>query len=179
MGATMKTFVSILAATIAMTSIGSAQAQSNARPTAPARSSTTIVTWVTEADLRALVLAEGHTIDAMHPFEAPSVRGKTKEGLVFVLIGTACSVKGAPGCQGVMMQVRYDSDDTVTVEGVNKSNMSQAAVSTWWDKKEKTVGFTRYVVLDDGVTWMNLRQNLRVLLSIQDKAKSDVFPDQK
>ena len=176
MGAIMKTFVSILAATIAMTSIGSAQAQSNTKPAAPARASTTIVKWVTEADLRALVLAEGHTIDAMHPFEAPSVRGKTKEGLVFVLIGTACDVKGVSGCQGVMMQVRYDSDDTVTADGINKANLKEAAISTWWDKEDKTVGFTRYVVLDDGITWLNLRQNLRVLFSVQAAANKEAFP---
>ena len=172
----MKAFTSMLAVTIAISSIGSAQAQSNTKPAASARASTTIVKWVTEADLRALVLAEGHTIDAMHPFEAPSVRGKTKEGLVFVLIGTACDVKGIPGCQGVMMQVRYDSNDTVTADGINKANLNEAALSTWWDKDDKTVGFTRYVVLDDGITWLNLRQNLRILLSIQVNANKHVFP---
>ncbi len=173
----MKYFVSVLAATISLVSISGAQAQSNVRPAATARAPASIVKSVTEADLRALVLAEGHTIDAMHPFEAPSVRGKTKDGLLFVLVGTACDKEGIPGCRGVMMQVRYDSDSSVTTDGLNNANLTEAALSTWWDKSEKTVGFTRYVVLDDGITWMNLRQNLRVLLSVQDSAYKQAFPN--
>ncbi len=130
---------------------------------------------VTEADLATLIRAEGHTIDATHPFEAPSMRGKTKDGLLFVLIGTACNKNGVAGCQGIMMQVRYDSNDTVTTDNLNASNVAEAALSAWWDRDAKTVGFTRYVVLDDGVTWMNLRQNLRVLLAITPNAQSHVF----
>ena len=64
-----------------------------------------------------------------------------------------------------MMQVRYDANDSTTLEGMNNANFKQAALSSWWDKSGKTIGFTRYVVLDDGVTWMNIRQNLRVLLA--------------
>ncbi|MDP3907466.1 MAG: hypothetical protein Q8Q53_09690 [Novosphingobium sp.] len=132
---------------------------------------------VTETDLQQLVLAEGHTVDELHPFEAPSVRGKTADGLFFVLIGTACDVGKIKGCQGTMMQVRYDQDETVTMDGVNKANIEEAAVGTWWDKEDKTVGFTRYVVMDDGVTWLNLRQNLRVLLDVQVSALKYVFPE--
>ena len=146
-------------------------------PTAAPAQNGRIVKSVVESDLAALVRAEGHTIDETHPFEAPSVRGKTKDGLLFVLIGTACDANGVPGCQGIMMQVRYDSDERVTTDGVNQANLQEAALSSWWDKDDKTVGFTRYVVLDDGVTWMNIRQNLRVLLSIQDNAQGYVFKD--
>ena len=76
-----------------------------------------------------------------------------------------------------MMQVRYDANDKVTLEGMNNANMAEAALSSRWDRTEKTVGFTRYVVLDDGVTWMNVRQNLRVLLSIQAQAVKKVWPE--
>ena len=173
----MKYFVSVLAATISLTSISGAQAQSNVRPAAATRAPTSIIKSVTEADLRALVLAEGHTVDAIHPFEAPSVRGKTKDGLLFVLIGTACDKEGIPGCRGVMMQVRYESDSRVTTDGINNSNRNEAALSAWWDKDDKTVGLTRYVVLNDGITWMNLRQNLRVLISVQANSYKHAFPD--
>ena len=134
-----------------------------------------IIKSVTEKDLEALVLAEGDTIDAKHPFEAPSVRGKTEDGLVYLLIGTACDAQGVPGCQGIMMQVRYDEDAKVTWEKLGKANLNEAALSSWWDQEDNTVGFTRYVVLDDGVTWMNLRRNLRVLLAIQDNTYGHVF----
>lgn len=134
-----------------------------------------IVKSVVEKDLEALVLAEGDTIDAKHPFDSPSVRGKTEDGLLYVLIGTACDANGVPGCQGIMMQVRYDEDDKVTWERLGKANLNEAALSAWWDQEDDTVGFTRYVVLDDGVTWMNIRQNLRVLLSIQENDRAYVF----
>lgn len=141
------------------------------------RQPSTLVYSLTEADLRDLVLAEGHTIDKIHPFDAPSVRGKTKDGLLFVITGTACDKGTVKGCQGAMMQVRYDSDDAVTLQKMGDANMAQAAVSSWWDQNEKTVGFTRYVVLDDGVTWMNLRRNLQVLISIQAQALKKIWPD--
>lgn len=172
------TFPLIAGALMMCIASGSAQAQSNIKPRSSGHIATSLVKSVTEADLRELVLAEGHTIDAMHPFEAPSVRGKTKEGLVFVLIGSACDLNGIPGCRGVLMQVRYDSNDSVTADSINKANLKEAAISTWWDKEDKTVGFSRYVVLDDGITWLNLRQNLRVLLSVQAGANKEVFPKQ-
>lgn len=137
---------------------------------------TALIRAVEEPDLINLVKVEGHTVDEVHPFDSPSVRGKIKDGLLFVLIGTACNVGATKGCQGIMMQVRYDSDERVTEEGINKANLAEAAIGTWWDKEQKTVGFTRYVVLDDGVTWMNARQNLRVLLDLQDAASKIVFP---
>ena len=172
----MKLFVPYLVAVAALSMTGNAQAQSKVGAAATARAPTALVKSITEADLRALVLAEGATVDAMHPLDAPSVRGKTKDGHLFVLIGTACDMNGIPGCRGIMMQVRYDADELVTLEGLNKANMSEAAVSSWWDKPNKTVGFTRYVVLDDGVTWINIRQNLRVLLSIEPKAAKQIWP---
>ena len=163
----MKKLTGLVLAGVAMISAASAPAQ-----TTP---NTRLVSSITEADLVALVRAEGHTIDATHPFESPSVRGKTKDGLLFLLIGSACDKNGVPGCQGIMMQVRYDENSSVTTAGINKSNLNEAALSAWWDEADDTVGFTRYVVLDDGVTWMNIRQNLRILLSIQDNAYDYVF----
>lgn len=144
---------------------------------APTRPAGQLIYSLTESDLGDLVVAEGHTIDKVHPFDSPSVRGKTKDGVLFVIVGTACKSATVSGCQGAMMQVRYDSDSAVTLQKLNDANMAQAAVSSWWDQPEKTVGFTRYVVLDDGITWMNLRQNLRVMLSIQAQALKKVWPN--
>ena len=143
----------------------------------PVHAPAALIRSITEPDLHALLIAEGHTVDEIHPYDAPSVRGKTKDGHKFVLIGTACDKDGIPGCRGIMMQVRYDADDRVTLEGLNNANVKQAALSSWWDKTEKTVGFTRYVVLDDGVTWMNIKQNLRVLLDVEVEAALQVWPE--
>lgn len=169
--------ISIVSVAMALALPSGVAAQSNVRPAVPARAPGAIVKSVTEADLKALVLAEGHTVEKVHPLDEPSVRGKTKDGLKFILIGTACDKSGVAGCQGIMMQVRYDSDDEVTTEKVNAANLKEAAISTWWDKSSKTFGFTRYVVLDDGVTWMNVRRNLQVLLSIEPVALKAIWPD--
>ncbi|HVR91629.1 MAG TPA: hypothetical protein VHG29_11130 [Novosphingobium sp.] len=171
-------FRTILLGCAALACATGASAQNTVKARAPvavAPANTRLVTSVTEADLAALIQAEGHTVDATHPFEEPSMRGKTKDGLLFVLIGTACNKNGVAGCQGIMMQIRYDSNDTVTTDNLNASNLAEAALSAWWDRSDKTVGFTRYVVLDDGVTWMNIRQNLRVLLAIAPTAQGYVF----
>ena len=47
-----------------------------------------------------------------------------------------------------------------------RANLSQAAVSTWRDTATGTIGITRYVVLDHGVTMANLRENVLVLLGL-------------
>lgn len=153
-----------------------AHAQNNSASTA-AKSPTKLVKSVVETDLSSLIIDEGHVIDEVHPFGNPSVRGKTKDGLLFLLIGTACDKNGVMGCQGIMMQVRYDSNESVTTDGINAANNNSAALSTGWDKAEKTVIFTRYVVLDGGVTYQNVRENLRVLLTILPSAEKLVFPE--
>lgn len=176
-GKRMKKFRLLLAcASLVLTGNATAQNQSaRSGQTMATPSSKKIFASVSEADLAMLVRAEGHTIDKMHPFESPSVRGKTKDGVLFVLIGTACGADGIVDCQGIMMQVRYDADARVTTDRINETNLKEAALSAWWDREDKTVGFTRYVVLDDGVTWMNIRKNLSTMLSVSENARKIVF----
>ncbi|HSJ79298.1 MAG TPA: hypothetical protein VK913_11245, partial [Erythrobacter sp.] len=51
-----------------------------------------------------------------------------------------------------------------------KANLEQAALNTWADFEGKTLGFTRYQVLDNGVTMANIRENVNVLLALVDAA---------
>jgi hypothetical protein len=135
------------------------------------------VTFVTEADLRAIVLAQGLTIESARPHGDVSVQGRTAEGLLFVLIGTACASDGVTDCQGVLMQIRYDSDKRVTLENVNRANVEYASVTTWWDQSAATVGFTRYVpIIGGGVTMQYLRQNLQTLFDVEPLPRVIVFP---
>jgi len=135
-----------------------------------------IVRAVFQQELNELATSQGHTIVETATSGDPSVTARTADGLVFLLFGTACNTEGVAGCQGVMMQVRYDIDERVTFERVNDANFRYAAVATFWDVNERIVGFTRYVVLDDGVTVRNLQQNLGVLLSVAPLAAEVVFP---
>lgn len=135
------------------------------------------VTSVTEADLRAIVLAQGLTIEMARPHGDISVQGRTADGLLFVLIGTACASDGVSDCQGVLMQIRYDSDKRVTLENVNRANVDYASVTTWWDQSANTVGFTRYVpIIGGGVTMQYLRQNLQTLFDVEPLPRAIVFP---
>lgn len=119
-------------------------------------------------DLKAVVTSLGHTVDAVGVSGEYSLRGITEEGLRYLLIGTACDVGNVSGCQGVMMQVRFtnDSEDRISLENVNRANFEQAAISAWFNEDSNTMGVTRYVVLDHGITMANLKANVDVLLAI-------------
>lgn len=117
-------------------------------------------------DLKAIVASLGHTVSEQGKFGEISLSATDAEDTNYVLIGTACDANGVPGCQGVMMQVRFDPDEGVDSESLARANLSQAAVNTWRDPANGTIGVTRYVVLDHGVTMANLRENVNVLLSL-------------
>ena len=146
-----------------------AAALSLAQP-ASARSDTDLVHEVDAALLKELMLAEGHAVIDETPFDLPSVEGKVPDGLTYNMIAADCPDEARTGCESILMQVRYDEDATVTLEAVNTANYNEAAVGTWWDKQDKTLGFTRFVHLKGGVTWLNLRHNIRLLLEAEASA---------
>jgi hypothetical protein len=71
-----------------------------------------------------------------------------------------------------MMQVRYDLPEGTTLETIAKTNDAQAAISITADFAGKSLVFTRYHVLDQGVTMANIRANVEVLLA----ASADAYP---
>ncbi|MFC0204854.1 YbjN domain-containing protein [Novosphingobium soli] len=120
------------------------------------------------ADLKAIVASmPGHKVEEERIWgegdEADvSLRATDAEGLIYVLVGTACEPSG---CSGVMMQVRYNCD-AIDYAKLNAANVDRAAVTVWYDSEEKMLGVTRYMLLDHGVTMQNLRENLVVLLEL-------------
>ena len=127
---------------------------------------------VTLNDLKAVVNDLGHTITGEGDFGDVSLSVEDEYGLYYLLIGTACDVGGVSGCQGIMMQVRYGIDSSVTYEGMANANLAQAAINSWIDYADGTMGFTRYQVLDHGVTMANIRANVLVLLDVSPLALS-------
>jgi hypothetical protein len=121
---------------------------------------------VNQTDLVAIVDSLGHKVLEQGTDGEVLVIAQGEEGLNYFLIGTACDVNNVPGCQGVMMQVRFDLPETTTPETLAATNMEQAALNTWADFNDKTLGFTRYLVLDHGATMANIRENVIVLLSL-------------
>ncbi|NNC53601.1 MAG: hypothetical protein HKO08_11245 [Erythrobacter sp.] len=124
---------------------------------------------VSTADLRALVASLGHE-ELRVVEEEYFVVARDSDGLSYTLYGTACDVEPISGCQGIMAQVRYDLPDTVTHARLAKANLENAALNVWADFENQTLGVTRYVVIDHGVTMANLRENIAVLLSLAPKA---------
>jgi len=115
-------------------------------------------------DLRAIVASYQDEVIEEGITENPSLAARSTDGTVYLLLGTACADQ-AIGCQGVNMQVRFDMDDA-DYALVNEINMSEQACNTWFDAETKTLGVSRYVVLDYGITMENLRENVNVLLAV-------------
>lgn len=125
-----------------------------------------VVVSVKQADLEAIVKSLGHTIKETGKPGETYLAAESEDGMIYLLFGTACDVKGVPGCQGVMMQARYDLPAGVTFESLAKANDELAAIGTTADFAEGELLFTRYHVLDHGVTMANIRANVDVLLGL-------------
>lgn len=117
-------------------------------------------------DLKTIVASLDHQLLQAGQNGDVSVDAQSEDGMKYRLIGTACDVGGVAGCQGVMMQVRFDASSTITDTDLARANFEQPAILTWRDNSDGTIGTTRYVVLDHGVTMANLRENVKVLLGL-------------
>ncbi len=125
-----------------------------------------VVASVKQADLEAIVGSLGHKVRETGKPGETYLAAESEDGIIYLLFGTACDVQGVPGCQGVMMQVRYDLPEGTTLATLAKANDAQAAISVTADFEAKSLVFTRYHVLDDGVTMANIRANVNVLLAL-------------
>ena len=135
-----------------------------------------VIRSISLEDMKAIAVAEGHTITEVGGEGAVSVRATTPDGLIFHLIGTACDTEYSADCLGMMVQVRYDDDEEVTAEKINDANLAYAAVSTWWDKDGETVGVTRYVILDGGQRMENVKINLQNALALGPLVADVIWP---
>ena len=125
-----------------------------------------VVMAVSQADLAAIVTSLGHKIRETGKPGETYLAAESEDGIIYLLFGTACDANGVPGCQGVMMQARYDLPEATTFETLAKANDQLAAITATADFAEKSLIFTRYHVLDYGVTMANIRANVDVLLGL-------------
>jgi hypothetical protein len=126
---------------------------------------------ISMAQVRSILEAEGFTIVNTGQDGPNSIRAKEPDGLVFNILGTACDTDLAANCLGLDMQVRYDADGDETLERINAANLMWKPTSTSYSKTGSygagpQVFIVRYVILDDGVTIGNIKQNLINLLAI-------------
>ncbi len=141
-----------------------------------------IVKAVSLQDLQTILVEEGYTINSTGDDGAVSVRATDTAGtgLIFNVLGTACDTEYSDDCLGINMQVRYDADGQETLERINDANLMWAATSAWYsaggtDGNSPTVGVTRYVILDGGMTIRNIKDNLINLLAIAPQAADYIW----
>ncbi len=141
-----------------------------------------VVKSVSLQDLQTILVEEGYTINSTGDDGEVSVRATdtADTGLIFNLLGTACDTEFSDDCLGINMQVRYDADGQETLERINDANLMWAATSAWYsaggvDGETPTVGITRYVILDGGMTIRNIKDNLLNLLAIAPQAADYIW----
>lgn len=139
-----------------------------------------LVTSVKLLDIQTILTEEGHQIMSTGNDGEVSVRAKNADGLIFNIIGTACDTEYADGCLGLNMQVRYNADGNESLDRINGANLMWGATSSWYaasgfDGDTPTVGISRYVILDRGVTAGNIKDNLINLLAIAPRAANYIW----
>jgi len=125
---------------------------------------------VITADLAAIAGSLGHQVIEQGEGDEVLIIAEDANRLKYALVGTACETNGVSGCQGVMMLAQFDLPPAATYETVAKANLQYVALNIWVDFEQKSLGFTRYVVADHGVTMANIRENVNVLLGLVEEA---------
>ncbi|QYJ01274.1 YbjN domain-containing protein [Thalassovita mediterranea] len=128
---------------------------------AGAASAQATVQSVTLQDLERFATDAGHEVVAFGETTENSLRAETPNGVTYYMEGTACD-DGA--CRGIIMSSRFQATDAVTLDKVNRANLERAAVSVW--RLEDSVGVSRYVILDGGMSEANIKINLDNFLAI-------------
>jgi len=143
---------------------------------------TRVVKAVSLQDLQTILAEEGYTINSTGDDGEVSVRATdtADTGLIFNILGMACDTEYSDNCLGINMQVRYDADGQETLDRINDVNLTWAAISAWYsaggtDGSTPTVGITRYVILDGGMTIQNIKDNLLNLLAIAPQAADYIW----
>ncbi|WP_340692737.1 hypothetical protein [Hyphomonas sp.] len=123
-----------------------------------------LVNSVTLSDMEAIATSLDHAVlesDA----EDVLIIAQDGDGQTYVLDGTACDEAGA--CQGLNMFMSYDMTDGISLESLNTASLSYAAVSVW--QSRQSVGVSRYVILDGGMTIANIKVNIETLTAVAGK----------
>jgi hypothetical protein len=155
----MKLASTMLAAALAFAALA---APAGAQQFVPGEIKKSVVT----ADLAAVVGALGHQVLDQGEADKVLVVAESPDQFKYALMGTACDANGVPGCQGVLIQTQFDLPPGTTYETVAQANLQYGALNVWVDFEQKSLGFSRYVVLDEGVTMANLRANVEVLMAL-------------
>ncbi|MEP0191262.1 MAG: hypothetical protein ABJP70_11620 [Erythrobacter sp.] len=129
-----------------------------------------IVADVDLAELRNLAAALGFEVLEANENQRPEVVLRSDSGRSFFLRGYVCKKnEGKAGCQGLLMFSRYNQPPGLTPSHVKKADDETVVVQVWINANDK-VRVDRYLILDNGVTFGNLLENIKVFLASNQKA---------
>jgi hypothetical protein len=134
--------------------------------TAQSYNATRVIGSVTLEDLQAIVGDIGHEIVTTRTENAPFIAARTPEGVVYAIEGRACT-DAKTDCKGILIEAAYSGADNVTDENIARADRRYAAVNASVNRERDDFRFTRYLILDDGVTMANIRANVTVFLALQ------------
>lgn len=160
-----KTVLAALAAATLTLGLGAAPAMA-----APA---TYLSDWAPEdmksvlTEIGAKVTDEGTTSKGM-----PYIHAESKNGLKFIVFGTACDVGPTKRCRGAEFSTDFTLESDEAVAAKVKS-LDYVAVTIMNDG-DKTLNVHRYVIFDYGIARENLKLNLTVFLDISEAIWDDL-----
>ncbi len=125
-----------------------------------------VKTSVTQDDLVAIVGSLGHKVLEQGNVGETFVLAENEQGVSYFLIGTNCAANNVSGCQGILMQARFELPPGTTTETLAATNRDHVALNTSADFEGKTLAFNRYQMLDYGATMANIRLNVEALLGV-------------
>ena len=129
-----------------------------------------IVEDVDLAELRNLAAVLGFEVLEANESQRPEVVLRSDSGRTFFLRGYVCNQNGGKaGCQGLLMFSRYNQPPGLTPAHVKKADDETVVVKVWLNSDDK-VRIDRYMILDNGVTFGNLLENIKVFLASNQKA---------
>nr|WP_321511674.1 hypothetical protein [uncultured Hyphomonas sp.] len=142
-----------------MLALGSGHARAQVPEEAPrvSRSPNVVISNVQLDDLRLLVDELGGAFLAAGQNEsgAPFVFARLRDGLTLGIY-SVCADEAATDCRGVEFMAAFGSD--LSYEDVTAMDRAFSAVSIYKADRD-TVHVSRYVILDQGITWGNLIEN--------------------
>lgn len=128
---------------------------------------TRLVKTIDGEALAAIAEGLGHTVETKRTEGTQRVVAVTADSLKYVMSGTACN-EDTTACKGILMQVVYSDASAVTDADIIRANNERVAVTAWVDRDDDQYGFSRYLILDEGMTMGNIRRSIEVLLAVQE-----------
>lgn len=125
-----------------------------------------VKTAVTQDDLVVIVGSLGHQVMEQGTGSEIFVLAEDPAGTSYFLIGAGCDVDDVPGCRGVIIRSQFELPPGTSTETLAKANLEIGALNTSADFEGMALVFTRFQLIDFGVTMGNIRENVAVMLGL-------------